>query len=127
MAAPKLPSRPMEEISLAQWALHSMREGRTRLIVDRFLEGRIMPECLHRYAETAKKCLKEKSAGRPPMTNVVSSLELAFPQQVSAKEEEEKSSNGTYFVDFDGDEDDDGSSSPMSSTPCQTDEGVCLA
>ncbi|XP_031496558.1 receptor-like protein kinase FERONIA isoform X4 [Nymphaea colorata] len=80
-------SRHMEEIGLADWALRSMRLGRTERIIDPFLEGKIALECLHKFAETAERCLAEQSADRPSMANVVSSLELALFLQISGEEE----------------------------------------
>ncbi|KAF3794360.1 Serine/threonine-kinase-like protein [Nymphaea thermarum] len=80
-------SRPMEEIGLADWALRSMRLGRTERIIDSFLEGKVALKCLHKFAETAERCLAEQSADRPSMANVVSSLELALFSQDSGEEE----------------------------------------
>ncbi|KAF3794359.1 Receptor-like protein kinase FERONIA [Nymphaea thermarum] len=114
-------SRSMEEIGLADWALRSMRLGRTEQIIDRFLEGKITPECLHRYAETAEKCLAEKSAERPSMASVVSSLEIALCLQISEEEgnKDEGLAAGYPNVSMDGG-DDEGvsmSSTMLSSLP----------
>ncbi|XP_031498030.1 receptor-like protein kinase FERONIA isoform X2 [Nymphaea colorata] len=113
-------SRPMEEISLAEWALLSIREGRTEQIIDRFLEGKITPECLHRYAETAEKCLAEKSAERPSMANVVSSLEIALFLQISEGEGNMDDGLAAGYSNVSLDGDDEGVS--MSSMVWQTDD-----
>ncbi|KAK1286219.1 Receptor-like protein kinase FERONIA [Acorus calamus] len=56
---------PAEEVCLAEWGMECVKRGTIRSIVDPYLKGKIAPECLKKFAETAKKCVEEQWIDRP--------------------------------------------------------------
>ncbi|KAL7251175.1 hypothetical protein ACSBR1_013078 [Camellia fascicularis] len=79
----------LEQISLAEWALHCHQLGTLHQIMDPFLRAKIDPECFKTFTEIAKKCLSDKGSERPTMGDVLWYLELAR-QQEEANAVEEK-------------------------------------
>ncbi|RZC47509.1 hypothetical protein C5167_040463 [Papaver somniferum] len=75
------PTLPIEKVCLAEWALHCQRKGIIDQIIDPYLNGKIAPECLKTFAEISEKCLNEKGIDRPPMGDVLWSLEHALQLQ----------------------------------------------
>ncbi|CAN0857819.1 Receptor-like protein kinase FERONIA [Linum grandiflorum] len=75
-------------VSLAEQARQSCRSGRVKEMVDPHLDGEIGEDCLHKFAEVAKSCLKEKGVDRPSMGDVVWGLEFAMELQENGREGE---------------------------------------
>ncbi|KAK1283572.1 Receptor-like protein kinase FERONIA [Acorus calamus] len=80
------PTLPKEQVSLAEWALHCAKKGTLNAIVDPYLKGRIAPQCLKKFTETAEKCVSDKGMERPAMGDVLWNLEFALQMQESAEE-----------------------------------------
>ncbi|RZC82592.1 hypothetical protein C5167_045379 [Papaver somniferum] len=77
------PTLPIEQVILAEWALHCHKEGILDQIIDPYLIGEISPECLKKFVEIAEKCLHDRGIERPSMSHVLWSLEFALKLQES--------------------------------------------
>ena len=73
---------------LVEWARSCHKEGPQAIdqMVDPFLRGKIMPECLSKFVEMALNCVVQDGNPRPSMNDVVEGLELALQLQLSTEE-----------------------------------------
>ncbi|KAM3196201.1 hypothetical protein ACQJBY_072071 [Aegilops geniculata] len=81
--APIDPQLPREQVSLAEWGLQWKRKGLIEKIMDPNLVGKVNPESLAKFAETAEKCLCEFGSDRLSMGDVLWNLEYALQLQES--------------------------------------------
>ncbi|KAK7295506.1 hypothetical protein RJT34_18415 [Clitoria ternatea] len=75
--------------SLVEWAHTCHSEGGPQgmgTMVDPFLKGTILPECLDKFVEMALKCVVRDGDERPSISEVVKGLELALQLQLSKEE-----------------------------------------
>ncbi|XP_050918974.1 uncharacterized protein LOC127136466 [Lathyrus oleraceus] len=79
------PTLAKEQVSLAKWAYHCYKKGNLDQITDPYLKGKIAPECLKKFAETAMKCVNDQGIERPSMGDVLWNLEFALQFQESAE------------------------------------------
>ncbi|KAF3667724.1 Receptor-like protein kinase HERK 1 [Capsicum annuum] len=69
--------------SLAEWARKWQLKGQLERIIDPYLLGKIRPDSLRKFGETAVKCLALSGEDRPSMGDVLWSLEYALHLQES--------------------------------------------
>ncbi|XP_059641211.1 probable receptor-like protein kinase At5g24010 [Cornus florida] len=79
---------PRDQINLAEWGMSWLMKGELEKIVDPILVGKINPNSLRKFGETAGKCLKEYGAERPNMHDVLWDLEYALQLQQTARNRE---------------------------------------
>ncbi|KAK4357502.1 hypothetical protein RND71_023112 [Anisodus tanguticus] len=77
------PSLPREKLSLAVWAMKWQKKGQLEQIIDPNLGGKIRPDSLRKFGETAGKCLADSGVDSPSMGDVLWSLEYALHLQES--------------------------------------------
>ncbi|KAL3337236.1 hypothetical protein AABB24_029743 [Solanum stoloniferum] len=76
-----------EGVSLAKWVMYWMKKGQLERITDPNLLGKIRPDSLRKFGETAEKCLADSGVDRPSMGEVLWNLEHALHLQEAVMQE----------------------------------------
>lgn len=89
------PSLPREMVNLAEWAMKWQKKGQLDQIIDATLKGKIRPDSLRKFGETAEKCLADFGVDRPSMGDVLWNLEyvLQLQEAVLQNDPDENSTN----------------------------------
>ncbi|XP_022775753.1 receptor-like protein kinase FERONIA [Durio zibethinus] len=87
-ARPAVNREPDEDdqtkVSLARWAVHCYRNETVDLLIEPYLRGKIMSECLSTFVEIAVRCLASRQIDRPSIGDVLGKLEQALLLQEEA-------------------------------------------
>ncbi|KAK1321537.1 putative receptor-like protein kinase [Acorus calamus] len=92
-----------EQVNLAEWALHWQRKGSLEKVIDPQLVGKINPNSLRKFGETAEKCLAEHGDDRPSVGDVLWNLEYALQIQetgMQRRDPHEDSTNNAIDLPF---------------------------
>ncbi|XP_070018607.1 receptor-like protein kinase HERK 1 [Nicotiana sylvestris] len=91
------PSLPREMVNLAEWAMKWQKKGQLEQIIDPNLKGKIRPDSLRKFGETAEKCLADFGVDRPSMGDVLWNLEYALQLQ-EAVIQDDPEENSTILI-----------------------------
>ncbi|XWS69608.1 hypothetical protein CRYUN_Cryun04dG0193100 [Craigia yunnanensis] len=87
-ARPAVNREPNEDdqtnVSLARWAVHCYGSEKIDVLIEPYLRGNIMPECLTTFVEIAVRCLASRQKDRPSINDVLCKLEQALLLQEKA-------------------------------------------
>ncbi|KAK6789104.1 hypothetical protein RDI58_012903 [Solanum bulbocastanum] len=87
------PSLPRDQVHIVEWALNWQKKGQLEQIIDPNLIGKIRPDSLSKFGETAEKCLAGNDVDRPSMGHVLWNLEYALHlQEPVIQDDSEKNS-----------------------------------
>ncbi|KAH0702005.1 hypothetical protein KY285_016283 [Solanum tuberosum] len=84
-------------VYIAEWALKWQKKGQLEQIIDPNLIGKIRPDSLRKFGETAEKCLAGYEVDRPSMGHVLWNLEYALHLQESVIQDDSEE-NSTISV-----------------------------
>lgn len=89
------PTLPREMVNLAEWVMKWHKKGQLDHVVDPSLAGKIKPESLRKFGETAEKCLADYGVDRPTIGDVLWNLEytLQLQEAVILDDSEDNSTN----------------------------------
>ncbi|KAK6789120.1 hypothetical protein RDI58_012919 [Solanum bulbocastanum] len=74
-------SLPGDQAIITKWAMKWLKKGKLEQIIDPNLVGKIRPDSLKKFGETAEKCLADYGVDRPSMNEVLWNLEYALHLQ----------------------------------------------
>ncbi|XVF61263.1 hypothetical protein PTKIN_Ptkin08bG0116100 [Pterospermum kingtungense] len=97
------PTRPREQVNLAEWGMLCKKKGLLEQIVDPSIKVQVNPNSLRKFAEIAEKCLQEDGVDRPTMGDVAWDLEYALQLQQTAvvrEPHEDSTTNGSGMLSF---------------------------
>ncbi|XP_022726347.1 receptor-like protein kinase FERONIA [Durio zibethinus] len=87
-ARPAVNREPNEDdqtnVSLARWAVHCYRSEKVDVLIEPYLRGKIMSECLTTFVDIAVRCLASRQIDRPSISDVLCKLEQALLLQEKA-------------------------------------------
>ncbi|KAK4715899.1 hypothetical protein R3W88_014237 [Solanum pinnatisectum] len=88
-------SLPREQVNLAECTMNWQKKGQLKQIIDPNLVGKIRPDSLRKFGETALKCLADSGVDRSSMGEVLWNLEYALCLQETVIQDnpEENSTN----------------------------------
>ncbi|KAJ8568899.1 hypothetical protein K7X08_032596 [Anisodus acutangulus] len=79
---------PRNQMNLAEWGLSWLKENQLEKIIDPLLAGKINPNSLRKFGETAEKCLQDDGIARPNMMDVLWDLKYALQLQNPANSQD---------------------------------------
>ncbi|KAF8379564.1 hypothetical protein HHK36_029004 [Tetracentron sinense] len=77
-----------EQVNLAEWVMQWQKKGLLEKVIDPQLMGKIKPNSLKKFGETAEKCLAEYGVDRPTMGDVLWNLEYILQLQETGTQRE---------------------------------------